>query len=277
MRATATAASSHRSRRRLLAHALLGAIVLINLFPLYYMVVSSLRPGGGFFVADRLTPPADPVWSNYTTLFTEKGFGRLFLNSTIITVASVAVSTVIAVLGAYAFMRLRGRVASSLFNGTVALLAVPPIVVLVPLFLLAADSGLVNTFAAPIVIYVGFVLPFSILMLRNYFEAIPRELLEAARSDGAGVLAELRLVILPLSKAPLLALAVVNGLWVWNELLIAIVFLQDERLRTLQAGIAFFAGRNVADVPLILAGSLVATVPILLAFVLGQRYFASEA
>jgi ABC-type glycerol-3-phosphate transport system permease component len=259
--------------RRFVPHVLLGLVVAVNLFPIYYMVVSSLRPGGGFFVADRLLPPLDPVWSNYTTLFTEKGFARLFVNSTVITAVSVSVALVVSVLGAYAFTRLRSRAASSLYVGTVALLAVPPIVVLVPLFLLAARAGLINTFVAPIVIYVGFVLPFSVLMLRNYFEAIPKELLEAARSDGAGPLAELRHVVLPLSKAPILALAVVNGLWIWNELLIAIVFLQDDDLRTLQAGIAFFAGRNVADTPLILAGSLVATLPILLLFVFGQRYF----
>jgi len=91
--------------------------------------------------------------------------------------------------------------------------------------------------------------------------------------EGASALQQLRHVVLPLSKAPLAALAVVNGLWVWNELLIAIVFLQDDSRRTLQAGIAFFAGRNVVDIPLTMAGAAVATVPILIAFALGQRYF----
>jgi ABC-type glycerol-3-phosphate transport system permease component len=261
------------SGKTALVHAALALVVVINLVPLYYMVVSSLRPGGGFFVANRLAPPQDPTWSNYTTLFTDKGFGRFFLNSVILTVTSVVLATVVAILAAYAFARLRGKLSNVLFVGTVALLAVPPIIVLVPLFLLAAKLGLVNTYLAPIMIYVGFVLPFSVLMLRNYFEAIPRELLQAARVDGAGALAELRHVVLPLSRPAIVALAVINGLWIWNELLIAIVFLQDNDLRTLQAGIAFFAGRNVADVPLILAGSVVATIPTLLAFVLGQRYF----
>lgn len=261
------------SSKTMLAHAALLLVVVLNVVPLYYMVVSSLRPGGGFFVANRLSPPRDPMWSNYTTLFTDKGFGRFFVNSVILTATSVVLATIVAVLAAYAFTRLRGKLANVLFVGTVALLAVPPIIVLVPLFLLAAKLGLVNTYAAPIVIYVGFVLPFSVLMLRNYFEAIPRELLQAARVDGAGALDELRHVVLPLSKPAVLALAVINGLWVWNELLISIVFLQTNDLRTLQAGIAFFAGRNVADVPLILAGSVVATIPILVAFVFGQRYF----
>jgi len=264
---------SARIGRRGLPHALLVLVGLINLVPLYYMIVSALQRGGQFFEAGRLLPPVDPAWSNFERLFTENGFGRLLVNSVIVTVAAVVAATVIAVLGAYAFTRIRTRAAGALFNTTVALLAVPPIVVLVPLFLLAADAGLINNRLAPIVIYVGFIMPFSILLLKNFFDEIPHELLQAARVEGASSLQELRHVILPLSRAPLVALAVVNALWVWNELLISIVFLQDEQQRTLQAGIAFFAGRNVVDIPMTMAGSLVATLPILVAFIFGQRYF----
>jgi ABC-type glycerol-3-phosphate transport system permease component len=259
--------------KRLAPHLLLVVVGLINLFPLYYMIVAALQAGGRFFDAGRLLPPAAPAWDNFTRLFTENGFGRLFLNSTMITSIAVAIGSVIAVLAAFAFTRVHSRAAGALFNVTVALLAVPPIVVLVPLFLLAADAGLINSYAAPIVIYVGFILPFSVLLLKNFFEEIPAELLQAARVEGAGALQQLWHVVLPLSRAPLVALAVVNALWVWNELLIAIVFLQDENRRTLQAGIAFFAGRNVVDLPLTMAGSLIATLPILIAFAFGQRAF----
>ena len=259
--------------RRFVPHLLLALVAIVNLLPLYYMLVSSLQRGGQFFDAGQLVPPVDPAWDNFERLFTENGFGRLFLNSVIVTSAAVVAGTVIAVLGAYAFTRVRTRAAGALFNATVAFLAVPPIVVLVPLFLLAADAGLINNLLAPIAIYVGFIMPFSVLLLKNFFDEIPHELLQAARVEGASALQELRHVILPLSRAPLVALAVVNALWVWNELLVSIVFLQDEQQRTLQAGIAFFAGRNVVDIPMTMAGSLVATLPILVAFILGQRYF----
>jgi len=264
---------SGRTLRRYLPHALLVLVGLVNLLPLYYMLVSSLQRGGAFFDAGQMLPPLDPAWDNFERLFTENGFGRLFLNSVAVTAAAVGAGTLIAILGAYAFTRIRTRAAGALFNMTVAFLAVPPIVVLVPLFLLAADAGLINNILAPIVIYVGFIMPFSILLLKNFFDEIPRELLQAARVEGASPLQELWHVILPLSRAPLVALGVVNALWVWNELLISIVFLQDEQQRTLQAGIAFFAGRNVVDIPMTMAGSLVATLPILVAFILGQRYF----
>lgn len=274
MAATATRTSPGSKRgRRLLPHVLLCLVGLINLVPLYYVVISALQPGGAFFEADRLLPPSAPTLENFSRLFTENDFGRLFLNSAVVTVASVVLGTVIAILAAFAFSRLPGRLSGALFGGTVALLAVPPIVVLVPLFLLAADAGLINTYVAPIVIYVGFLMPFSVLLLKNFFDEIPTELLQAARVEGASTLQELRHVILPLSKAPLVALAVVNGLWVWNELLISLVFLQEEDKRTVQAGIALFAGRNVVDLPMTMAGAFVATVPILIAFVFGQRYF----
>lgn len=259
--------------QRLVPHVLLTLVGLFNLVPLYYMAVSAVQRGGEFFDASRLLPPADPTLDNFKRLFSENNFGQLFFNSAIVTSATLIIGTVIAVLAAFGFSRLRGRLSRVAFAVTVALLAVPPIVVLVPLFLLAADAGLINNVAAPVIIYVGFIMPFSVLLLKNFFDEIPQELLQAARVEGASALQELRHVILPLSRAPLVALAVVNGLWVWNELLISIVFLQSDEQRTVQAGIALFAGRNVVDLPMTMAGALVATVPILVAFIFGQRYF----
>jgi ABC-type glycerol-3-phosphate transport system permease component len=223
---------------------------LINLFPLYYMIVAALQAGGRFFDAGRLLPPAAPAWDNFTRLFTENGFGRLFLNSTMITSIAVAIGSVIAVLAAFAFTRVHSRAAGALFNVTVALLAVPPIVVLVPLFFVGRRRGTDQQLCS------------ADRHLRRLHPALlgpaAEELLRgdpgrtAAGGSGRGRRGVAAAVArrVAVSRAPLVALAVVNALWVWNELLIAIVFLQDENRRTLQAGIAFFAGRNVVDLPL---------------------------
>jgi ABC-type glycerol-3-phosphate transport system permease component len=218
------------------------------------MGVSSLQRGGQHFDAGRLLPPLDPAWENFERLFSENGFGRLFVNSVVVTAAAVGVGTLAAVFGAYAFTRIRTRAAGALFNMTVACLAIPPIVVLVPLFLLAADAGLINNMLAPIVIYVGFIMPFSILLLKNFFDEIPRELLQAARVEGASPVQELWHVILPLSRAPLVALGVVNALWVWNELLISIVFLRTSSSGRCRRGSPSSPGRNVVDIPMTMAG-----------------------
>jgi ABC-type glycerol-3-phosphate transport system permease component len=259
------------SRKRWRSIALLSGVGALNLLPLYYMFASSLTPSGPDFVAGRLRPPTSPAWGNYVELFRNRGFGLMMLNSVIATSVSVLCSTLVAIVAAFAFTRLKGRLSSVLFTLVVSMIAVPPIVVLVPLFLLGARVGLINTLAGPILIYVGFLLPFSVLMLRSFFETIPKEILEACRMDGASALGEIRHVVIPMSLPAIASLAVINALWVWNELLIAIVFLQDDSLRTLQPGIAFFSGKNVSDIPLTMAGAAVATLPILLAFFFAQK------
>jgi ABC-type glycerol-3-phosphate transport system permease component len=116
-------------------------------------------------------------------------------------------------------------------------------------------------------------LPFSVFMLANFFRTIPRSLIEAATLDGASSWRVFSLIVVPLSKAPLATLAVVNLLWVWNELLIALVFLQDDKKKTLMVGIIGFQGRYSLDVPVIMSGLMLATIPIVTLYIFGQRFF----
>ena len=124
-----------------------------------------------------------------------------------------------------------------------------------------------------ILIYVGLMLPFSVYMLTNFFRTIPASMIEAALIDGASSWRVFRRIVLPLSAAPLVTLAVVNLLWVWNELLIALVFLQDDSKKTLMIGITGFQSRYSLDVPVIMAGLTLATLPIVTVYIFGQRYF----
>jgi ABC-type glycerol-3-phosphate transport system permease component len=152
-------------------------------------------------------------------------------------------------------------------------MVVPPVVLLVPLFVFGVKLGWISTFRLVILIYVGLMLPFSIYMLTNFFRTIPRSLIEAAVCDGASSWSVFRRIVLPLSAAPLVTLAIVNLLWVWNELLIALVFLQDDSKKTLMVGITGFQSRYSLDVPAIMAGLTLATLPIVTLYVFGQRFF----
>jgi len=143
----------------------------------------------------------------------------------------------------------------------------------VPLFIFFVNLGLVNSRLAVVIIYVGLLIPFSIYLLVNFFATIPRSLEEAARMDGAGQLRTLWSVIMPLSAPAVVTVVVVNAVWVWNELLIALVFLQDDNARTLTAGLTFFQGRFQSNEPLVMTGALIATVPMLLLYIVGQRFF----
>jgi len=147
------------------------------------------------------------------------------------------------------------------------------IVLVVPLFLFFVNLGLVNSRLAVILIYTGLLIPFSIYLLVNFFVTIPRSLEEAARIDGAGSLRVLIRVVVPLSAPSIVTVVVVNTVWVWNELLIALVFLQDDNARTLTAGLTFFQGRFQSNEPLVMTGALIATIPMLALYIIGQRFF----
>ena len=151
--------------------------------------------------------------------------------------------------------------------------AVPPVVMIVPLFVLYSQLELISTFSGAIIIYAGLITPFSVYLLTTFFRTMPRELFESARMDGAGDLLILWRIVLPLSLPALLTLVVVNALYVWNDLIIAIIFLQDDAKRTLMAGISVFQGRYEEQIPLVMAAMVIASAPMLILYILFQKHF----
>src|SRR5919204_4900551 len=216
------------------------------------MVAAALKTQSGF-LAEPFSPPFHPSLDGFHAALNDQ-FPRWFANSVILTTASVAATLALAALAAWGFARWDFRGRDALLAFLVSLMVVPPVVLLVPLFVFGVKLGWISTFRLVILIYVGLMLPFSIYMLTNFFRTIPSSLIEAATIDGASSWAVFRQVVLPLSAAPLITLAVVNLLWVWNELLIALVFLQDDSKKTLMVGITSFQSRYNLDVPAIMAG-----------------------
>jgi ABC-type glycerol-3-phosphate transport system permease component len=194
-------------------------------------------------------------------------------NSFFVTVSSVAVSTLIALLAAYAavFGRFPGH--RIFLSTSVALMVVPPVTLLVPMFVFMVDTGLVNHLQSVIIFYTGLLVPFAVFFLANFFRTVPQELIEAASVEGAGPFTVLRRIVMPLSGAAAFTLVVVQAIWVWNELLIALVFLQNDSARTLMAGLAQFQGRYATNEPLVLAGALVSIAPVVFLYLSGQRFF----
>src|SRR5262249_31950955 len=135
------------------------------------------------------------------------------------------------------------------------------------------DLRLIDTYPGIILIYAGLTLPFSVYFLTNFFRSVPTELIEAAVADGASDLAVLLRVGLPLSPPALAARSGTSAPWVWNELLIALVFLPSDELKTLMVGITVFRSRYNLDVPVTMAGMLLASAPMVALYLLGQRYF----
>ena len=245
---------------------------LIVLFPIYFMLVSSLKTEAEYS-ANKWGLPHGLDWNNFTTALAGNKFPLRFANSAILTVGAVAISLVIACLAAFAFARMQFPSKRLLFNLILSLMVIPPVVMIVPLFVSMVRWQLVNTYQGTILIYTGLLLPFSIYLMTNFFQTIPHEIIEAARIDGCSLLDVFWRIMLPLSGPAVVTLVVVNALWVWNELLIALVFMQKDELKTLMVGISALRSRNYVNIPATMAGLTIATIPIVVVYMLGQRYF----
>jgi raffinose/stachyose/melibiose transport system permease protein len=253
-------------------HVVLLAFVGLALVPIYFMVVNALKTDTEY-VSNQLGPPHDLVGSTLSDALAGGELYRWMLNSLLITGVSVLVSTAVAALGAYPISLMQWRPGGIVLSVLVALMVVPPIVLVIPLFQMVVAAHQLNTYQSVIAIYTGLMLPFSTFLLASFFSTIPRSLIEAARIDGAGSLRTLLSIVLPLARPALVTVIVVQALWVWNEVLIAVIFLQQSNLRTLMVGLTVFKSRYHLEVPLVMAGMLWATIPMLALYLVGQRFF----
>jgi raffinose/stachyose/melibiose transport system permease protein len=253
-------------------HAFLAIICLAALYPLWFIVSTALKSNAAYQL-DPTGFPTHPTLGALRSIVSDQPLPRWMWNSFLVTVSSVAVSTLIALLAAYAvvFGRFSGH--RIFLSTSVALMVVPPVTLLVPMFVFMVDSGWVNHLQSVIVFYTGLLVPFAVFFLTNFFRTVPQELIEAAAVEGAGPFMVLRRIVMPLSGAATFTLVSVQAIWVGNELLIALVFLQDESSRTLMAGLAQFQGRYATNQPLVLAGALVSIAPVVLLYLSGQRFF----
>lgn len=253
-------------------HALLISLSLISLYPLWFVVQTSLKTPEAFSL-DPTGLPRAPTLANIHALFAAMPFARWVLNSVLVTAVSVTASTAVAMLAAYAvaFGRFLGRRVFLELN--IALMALPPVALVVPLFALMVRSGLINTLPSVMLVYTGLMTPFSVFFLVNFFRELPLELIEAATIDGASPARILVRIVVPLSAAAMATLVIVNAIWVWNELLFALVFLQSNEQRTLMAGLALFQGRYSTNQPLMMAGALLSMLPLIVLYLGSQSFF----
>jgi ABC-type glycerol-3-phosphate transport system permease component len=257
---------------RVLKHGILIAATLIALAPSLFMILTSLK-GQEEYTFNKVGFPQQLVLDHFRSVLFESDFVTWMVNSLILAAGAVVLSTVVSCLGAYAIARMQFRGRSLLFSISTSLMAIPPVVMIVPLFVLYTQLSLISTYEGAILIYAGLITPFSVYLLTSFFRTLPRELFEAARIDGAGDLLILLKIVIPLSLPALLTLVVVNALYVWNDLLIAIIFLQDDAKRTLMAGISVFQGRYNDQIPLTMAGMVFASAPMIILYLAFQKHY----
>jgi multiple sugar transport system permease protein len=246
---------------------------LLMATPLVWMLITSLSS----LEDTRRFPPRLPStlhWHNYVQAWTDSPFGRWLVNSTIVSTTCVVSNIVLCSLAGYAFARLRFPGRRIVFLAILATLMVPFQVVMIPTLLIVKHLGLVDTL--PALIVPNLVTPFGIYLLRQFFLSLPIELEEAALIDGAGRLRILRSVLLPLMGPPLSTLAVLTFLSVWNDFLWPLVVTSSPNTMTVQLGLSTFQSAHFTNWPVLMAGTLLSQLPVLLLFVIGQRFFVSS-
>jgi ABC-type glycerol-3-phosphate transport system permease component len=251
---------------------LLVAVTFVALFPLYWLISTAFKTQSDY-VFDKFGPPWPPAPGNFISALRGGRFARWFLNSTLITAGSTLAGTAIACMAAFAFSKMPFRGSDTILNIVISLMVVPPVVMIVPLFILYAQLKFTSTFHGIILVYTGLTMPFSVYLLTNFFKTIPHDIVESALMDGCSHFRILRHIIVPLSAPALVTLVIVNALWIWNELLLALVFLPKDEMRTLMVGITAFKSKLNLDIPITMAGLLLSTLPMVVLYVLFQKFF----
>ncbi|TBV74146.1 carbohydrate ABC transporter permease [Pseudoxanthomonas winnipegensis] len=246
-------------------------LAIVSLAPLAWMVSVSFMPAGE---ASRFPPPMLPsaaTLANYHQLFERTGMADNFVNSLIVSLAITLGSLLFNTLAGYAFAKLRFAGRERVFQVLLAALVIPAQVAMLPLFLLMKQLHLVNSFGGVIVPALATV--FGIFLVRQYARSIPDELLEAARMDGAGELRIFFQIVLPMLKPVLVTLSIFTFMAAWNDFMWPLILLTDQDHYTLPVALASLSREHVMDVELMMAGAVVTVVPVLLLFLLLQRYY----
>jgi multiple sugar transport system permease protein len=265
---------SRSRQQRLSAIALHAALVLfgaLSLLPLLWMVSASFMETGE---ASRFPPallPLHPTMEHYRDLFGRLALGRYALNSALVAVLTTTCALAINSSAGYAFAKLRFRGRDRTFRALAAGLAIPVQVAMLPLFLMIKALGLVNNYGG--VIIPGLASIFGIFLVRQYALAIPDDLLDAARMDGAGELRVFRSIVLPTIRPVLATLALWTFLATWNDFMWPLIVLSDDRRYTLPVALAGLMGEHAQDVELMMAGAVITVLPVLTLFLMLQRYY----
>jgi multiple sugar transport system permease protein len=258
-------------RARWLLHAVaLGAAVL-TAAPLLWMCLASIMPTGEATSTPFRWFPSSPTLDHYRTLFAQLDLGRAAFNSALVATVTTAASVCCNGMAGYALAKLRFRGREQITRTLTVLLLVPAPIAMLPLFLVLKSLGLVNSYWSAVI--PGAATVFGTLLVRQYALAIPDDLLDAARMDGASEWRIARSIVWPAASPILASLAIWSFVASWNDFLWPLVVLSDDAKYTLPVALAALAGEHVQDTELMMAGSVVTTIPVLVLFAALQRFY----
>lgn len=250
---------------------LAGAVVMV--LPFAMMIATSFKQQSYVLTPDLL--PSHPTFANYVRAWTSSGFGRYFLNSAMVSIATVVLVLLLGSMMAYAFARFEFLGKKPLFYSMIATLMIPAMMLLIPQYFVARDLGVLDTRTGLVMFYVAGQLAFTTFLLRGFFAGVPRELDDAMLIDGANRWHIYWHLMLPLARPALATAAIFTFLGSWDEFVWAVTIIDSKDNRTLPMAIELFQGQHGTSWGLVFAASTIAVVPVIAVFVAFQRYFVS--
>ncbi|UFU07856.1 carbohydrate ABC transporter permease [Ruania halotolerans] len=248
--------------------------LLVIIVPIYYIVVTSLRPQADYYDENPLSIPGNPTLDAYQ-LVLENEFVRYLTNSVLVTVAAVAVILAVSLMASYYVVRSTSRLAKRTLELILLGIAIPLQATIIPVYYLIVQIGLYDTLWALILPSIAFGIPISVLIITNFVRDIPGELFESMRVDGASEWRILPTLVLPLSRPALMTVGIYQALQVWNGFLFPLVLTQSAGVRVLPLSLWSYQGEFSTNVPAVLAAVTLSVLPILAAYVVGRRQLVS--
>jgi len=266
--------------KRAVGRGLLGLVAvgigLVSVFPFYWMILTSIKPESEIFTVTPRFWTFDPTLSRYTVLL-NGAIGRQVLNSAIVAAGATICAVLMGMLAAYALSRFAMPAKSVIAVALLVVQMLPAIVVVIPLFTAYRRVGLLNTYAGVIIAHTALALALSVWLIRGFLSGIPTDLDEAALVDGANRFQALVYIIFPLALPGVAVSAIFAFITSWNELLLAMTFLQQESMKTLPGALQQFTSQNGTDWGGTMTASTIFALPVMIFFVLIRRYLASGA
>lgn len=254
-----------------LVFVLLGILTLSYLYPLFYMELNSFKGKTEYYV-DKFALPKSLDLSNFKVMFSQFNVLKYFLNSFLVAISVVVFVTILGVLAAYGFSKLRFRGTSGLYLAMVLTMMIPAQVTAIPMYTLLAKLGLINTRYGIVICYLATALPSAIMLLTANFRGISNELIESASIDGCNYFQKIFHVIVPLGKTAIILNAIFNFVWTWNDLFLPTIMLQKNEVKTIMVALSVLVSRYSKQPTLQLTGLLLCAVPTLIVYAFCQKY-----
>jgi ABC-type glycerol-3-phosphate transport system permease component len=248
----------------------LALLALSVIIPLVYMVLTSFKNIYEYLKAP-LDLPRHFSLSNYAAMYSGYRVLAYLRNSAIVSVAALAVALLFTIPAAYAFAKIPFPGKGPIFRFILSLMMVPVMVTLIPRYIMYSHTALIDTLPALVLAYSAMSLPFTLYLLTANFRSIPNEMLEAARMDGAGFMTTVKSVVLPVGRTAIVTVSLINFVNFWNEVPQAMLFINSDRLRTMTAVVSSMGARFMSNMPLIMAGLVLTSLPTILIYVLFER------